>query len=282
MPERKNNHIMPKCLIKQWESSETQGLGVHVYEIQKDKSSFSTGKGKRGYSFAIEPYFYVPELNSVRIHKVEKWLSSIEGTLATFLRKINQNLDQTLLPNDKEFFKLLLALFSLKNRTKYDIQTIREFLTSCPDQKKLIQVSDENDNEILVLENLIHTTTEEALEYANCEIIVCMNKEGKIILSDRPFLHKVLDGYSFVALSPYYFIAVRKTSKEPMYFYNEAINEDLIHSYNTMTAKNARNWIISAHKSILDKYIPYSNLPKKDLIPYYQEVKFLRSGYKIT
>jgi hypothetical protein len=281
MPEKKNNHITPKCLIREWTVDERGFSGVHVYELESNKTSFSTSKGKRAFSFAIEPYFYVPAINEERIYKVENWLASIEGTLAEFIRKINEDIDGMLFNSKEEFTKLLLALFSLKNRTKYDINTIREFVHKNSAMKERIQMGDKRETEVAILENLINTTTEEAIEYGNCEITVCRIKEGNIILSDRPFLHKLLDGYSFVALSPYYFISIKKTLEDPMYFYNDSINDDLIHLYNKMTAENARYWILSKSKKQLEKYIPYSSIPKKDLVPYYQDVKFLKNGYKI-
>jgi len=255
--------------------------GVHVYELKDKKASFSTGKGKREFSFAIEPYFYVPVINNERIYQVENWLASIEGTLGTFIRKLNEDNEGTILKDKEEFTKLLLALFSLKNRTKYDIQTIREFVNKNPDAKELIQMEENRETEIAVLENLINTTTEEAIEFSNCEITVCKNRQGNIILSDRPFLHNLFDGYSFVALSPYFFISLRKTKEDPMYYYTDVLNEELIHFYNKMTAENSRHWIVSNSKEQLEKYIPYSLVAKKDLVPYRQEVRFLRNGYKI-
>lgn len=282
VPDKKNNHIIPRCVIRQWNSTKENLTGVHVYELLKRKSSFSTGKGKRAFSFAIEPYFYVPTLKDERIYKVENWLGGIENTLATFIQKLNEDFDGVLFKSKEEFTKLLLALFSLKNRTKYDIQTIRDFVHRNPNMKKLIQMEENRETEIAVLENLINITTEEAIEYSNCEITVCKINKGNIILSDRPFLHKLFDGYSFVALSPYYFISLKKTVEEPVYLYNESMNDELIHFYNKMTAENSQHWIISTNKVQLEKYIPYSLLPKKDLIPYYQDVKYLRQGYRIT
>ena len=141
------------------------------------------------------------------------------------------------------------ALFSLKNRTKYDIQQIREFIHRNPNMKELIEMEQNREIEIAVMENLINATTEEAIEYSNCEIIVCKIKEGNILLSDRPFLHKLFEDYSFVALSPFYFISLRKTKEEPVYVYNKIINNDIIHFYNKMTAENSRNWIVSNNRT---------------------------------
>ena len=196
MPEKKNNHIIPKCLIRQWSTKQEKFSGVHVYELIQKKIYFSSGSGKRGFSFAIEPYFYVPTIKDERIYKVENWLASVENTLATFIKKLNEDADYSLFKNRQEFTKLLLALFSLKNRTKYDIQQIREFIHRNPNMKELIEMEQNREIEIAVMENLINATTEEAIEYSNCEIIVCKIKEGNILLSDRPFLHKLFEDYS--------------------------------------------------------------------------------------
>lgn len=254
--------------------------GVYVYSIEEKRLFFSSGNGKRAFSFAIEPYFYVPAINNQRFYQVENWLASVEQTLSNFLKHVNEDRDGFLVKNKDEFMKLIIALFSLKNRVKYDIEVIKKLVIANPEMKKIIEIEDDRDVEIAVLENFINLTTEEAMEYSECEITIFRNEQGNLILGDRPFLHKILDEVSFIALSPYYFIALKK-SAEPMYFYNDSLNEDVVDNYNLMVANNSRSWILSNNEEQLKKYVEFADSPKPNAEPYYQDIKFLKRVHKI-
>jgi hypothetical protein len=127
MPKFKNNHTIPKCLIKQWAVQGPDYLGTYVYEYKPEKSHFSAGKGSGSYSFAIETDIYVPKNEEERIDKIERWLGGIENTLSIFLRELKKNHNSVLLKDRKSFDLLLLALFSLRHRSKYNLQSIQNF-----------------------------------------------------------------------------------------------------------------------------------------------------------
>jgi hypothetical protein len=95
MPQLRNNHIIPKCLIKEWSIEGEIYRGVHVYEFAKDKIHFSSQQGTGGYSFAIEPNIYIAQKNESRIVVVEKWLSGVENTLTNFIGEVKTNLGKS-------------------------------------------------------------------------------------------------------------------------------------------------------------------------------------------
>jgi hypothetical protein len=281
MAQKKNNHIIPKCLIKEWSTTNEKMKGVYVYNLKKDKIYFSSASGARGFSFAIEPYFYVPSHNNGRIYKVEEWLSGIEHTLAIFIKAMKSAAEnESLLRSQSDFMKFLLALFSLKNRTKYGVESIKRFLLSNPDFKKLIS-SEENDNiDIVVLENLINSTTEDANAYSNCEIKLFKTENGLLILGDRPVVHN-LEGYSFVPLGPNYVLSIRQAPQLPTYERNDNLTDDMIDIFNKWVAQQSRYWIVSNDRRQIEKYISICKEPKPNEQPQYTPVKHLVHGYKL-
>jgi hypothetical protein len=279
---KKNNHITPKCLLKQWKVVENGREGVHVYQTQKQKYSFSSAiAGQRSYSFAIEEYFYVPEINDKRTNALENWFSGIEATLDFALLQFNKHSEDHLLRNSQDFTKLLLALFSLKNRTKYDILKQKEHLLANPDLISKMGNGSRTDIDIIVLENLVNATTYESAPYFNCEIIVWKNRSGSLILGDRPFLLDVVDGFSFLTLSPYYFITIKKTAKRPEFLYQET-DEKFVEFINKQMASHSRNWIVANDKNNLEMYIPILKSESDGDIPdlVLPEIPFMGYNFK--
>ena len=84
----------------------------------KGKLTFLLQKGKKHFRLLLKPYFYVPQINGKRNYNLENWFSGVENTLAIFIKKLTDNFEGPI-PTEKDFTKLLLALFSLKNRNKY-------------------------------------------------------------------------------------------------------------------------------------------------------------------
>src|SRR5688572_10452790 len=192
MPKQKNNHITPKCLIRQWLTKKEKLSGVHIYESKAKRQYFSSDGGRRAFSFAIEKYYYVPQHKSKRIYHLENWLADIEGTLSTFIRALLNNVTGPILPTKTEYHKLLLALFSMNTRSKFDIEAIKKYMRKNPDIKAIVEMEKNRDIEIAALENMMNSTIELALGYDQCEIVVCKNNSGELVLGDRPFLFEVL------------------------------------------------------------------------------------------
>ena len=281
MAEYKNNHIIPKCLIRQWSTQHNNLNGVHTYEGDIQREYFSSDGGKKAFSFAIEKYFYVPKFKDQRIYQLEKWLSDVEGTFSVFIKALLKGVTGPILKTPEEYHKLLLGVFSMNTRTKYDIESIKKFMLENPDIKKMVEMEEERDIEFAALENMINVTTELALEYNQCRIVVCKNESGDLILGDRPFLHKAVDGYSFLPLHPNFFISIIKAPGQD-YTYLDNTDDKMIHLLNQKIAENSHHWIIAKDPTLLKEYIPSFHLPKNYVTPYFQPVQYLRHGYKLT
>lgn len=282
MPQLKNNHTIPKCLIKEWAVEGLNYKGVYVYQYVKDRIHFSSGKGSGGYSFAIESDIYVPQKNAERIIAVEKWLGGTENTLNIFLREIKSNNKKHLLRSKKNFNMFLLALFSVRHRSKHNLKSIGNFLIDNPNYKEKINSGEENMS-IVVLENFIHSTIEEAMRFENCELIIAKSQSCNLILGDRPFLfNEDQDDYSFVPLTPHYLLSIRKIRESSYYFINEnALTDEMVHSFNQMIAQNSREWIVASNEQQLNNYVPYTKVEREEQTPFYEPVQKLVTGYRL-
>ncbi len=277
--EKRNNHIIPRVILKQWNSFNQNRFGVYCYEIADKKTIFSESKGKRGYSFAIEEDFYIPKIQNERKVNVENWFAGMEDMLGLVIKRLNVETEKSFFKNREEFTKFSMALFSLKHRTKYRIEQIIKHLIGNPEQKKLVQASLDRDVHLVALENLVHAITDDTIGYANYELLVCRNTMGDLIIGDEPFMAEVVDGYNFVTLSPYFFIAFRKHGKSTFAYLPS--NEKMIDTLNRTMAQNARYWVVAQREEVLSKYIETALLPKEELDPGFQKVRYLNRGYTI-
>ena len=284
MPKFKDNHTIPCCLIKEWAVEGPVYSGAHVYEYTKDRIHFSAGNGSSPFSFAIESDIYVAKKDEKRIVAVEEWLGGIENTFSIFLREIKKNHGSYLLRDKKSFDLLLLALFSLRHRSRHNLESIRNFLDKNPDYKERIGSGNEENLDIVVLENFIHCTIEEAMRFANCELIVAKNLQGNLILGDRPFLfNQDQDDFSFIPITPYHLVSMRKINEPSYYFINEtALTDEMVHNFNQMIAANSRRWIVARSEEHLKKYISFTKVEGEDETPFYEPVQQLLHGYKLS
>ncbi len=282
MAEYKNNHITPKCLLRQWLTRSDERQGVYTFEAEKQRQYFSADGGRKALSFALEQYFYVPLHNNERIYVVEKWLSDIEGTLNTFIGSLAKGHEGSILRTEQEFHKLLLALFSLNTRTKFDIEIMKSFMQENPDIKKMVEMENDRDIEIAALENMVNSTIELALRYRQCEIVVCKNNTGNLILGDRPFLLEIFDGYSFLPLHPNFFIMISKGAGTPHFTYYDETNDSMIEILNKAVSQNSKHWLIAKDESLLKNYTPLFGKSDKESKPYFHPVQYLQQGYKLT
>ena len=281
MPANKTNHIIPCCLLRQWETTKMGRPGVFQYNIKKKKTNFAESQGKGKFSFAASTYFYVPLVNNERKPAVEKWFSGMESDLAAALAKLSVKTEGSLLSTREEATRFMMAIFSLKHRTEFAINSIRKYVDNNPDIKKKMNVDENRDVELIVLENMISAITNDANEYTNYEMIVWRNESGSLIIGDQPFLGELVEGFMFLVLSPYYYITFKRINSSPYFTYMET-DYKFIHLVNQSIARHSRKWIVASNETILQKYIPFADEEKnQDEEPQIEIPKFIISGYKI-
>ncbi len=286
-PVKKNNHVCPRCLLREWVTPEKGREGVHVYEIPKKKYSFSSAIGSRAFSFAIKEFIYVPEINGKRTNALEDWFGGFEGQLASFINKIKSGKEGEQLIRGRnmqdvmeQWNKLLHAIFSLHHRNAHDLRLITKYLDENPHHKESIGVEDISNTEILVLQNIVHSTMELAIEYQMCDFLVMYNPSGNILLSDRLLFQEDATGQFIFPLSPYHLVAITKSERKVPSYTRDYLPDWMVNSYNKLIAGRARDWMVSTKKELLEEYAPLMKAHVENETPFYQEVKFLTQGIK--
>lgn len=267
MADKKNNHYIPKLILKHWITKNTENReGVYVYDTAKEKIYFSSAKGKRAFSFAIVKDLYVPKIKGERRVELEDWFGGLESTLDKTILKLNSATQESLFTSEDELKKFLLALFSLKHRTKYVIEKHREFIEANPAKLKLISGRNDNNKELILLENIVNATTYDMLELSNFEMVVMKSKGISLILGDMPFLENIVDGFSFVPLTNKVFIGFRSI-RESSYYTIQEPGDQLVDSLNAAIASNSKYWIVSDNKFQIEEYKEKlkNNLDKESL-----------------
>tara|TARA_R110001583_G_scaffold1342_3_gene11037 strand:+ start:406 stop:1251 length:846 start_codon:yes stop_codon:yes gene_type:complete len=254
MPEKKNNHYIPKLILKHWVTKNSENRdGVYVLDAVKGKSYFSSSKGKRGFSFAIGNDLYVPKIEDKRRVELEDWFGGLETTLAQVISKLSLDETKPLFQSYDEMVKFVLALFSFKHRTKYVIDKHKKYLTENPDKLKLISGRTDDNEELILLENIVNATTHDAINLSNFEMRVMKSKGKSLIMGDMPFLENVVDGFNFLPLTNKIFIGFRSIREKSFYTILES-GDDLVESLNFAIASNSKYWIVADNISQIRKY----------------------------
>ncbi len=277
MPEKKNNHYIPKLILKHWITKNSENRkGVYVLDTTKDKSYFSSSAGKRAFSFAIENDLYVPKIEDERRVELEDWFGGLESTLAKTILKLNSASQEPLFQSQDEMTKFVLALFSFKHRTKYVIEKHRKYLEENPEKLKLISGRSDDNKELILLENIVNATTHDTIKLSSFEMVVMKSKGKSLIMGDMPFLENIVDGFNFLPLTNKVFIGFRSIGESSFYKVQEP-SDELVGSLNSAIASNSRYWIVADNKSQIEKYEKElkSNLENE---PIYTPITFQMRG----
>ncbi|MFV0588833.1 DUF4238 domain-containing protein [Bacteroides reticulotermitis] len=271
--EKKNNHYVPKCLLKRWSLSNGIYDGVFVLNCSSKTIDFSSAKGSKAFSFASINNLYILDKDNNRYTSLEDWLSGLEGILSMFIDKVARK-ESTFLKDHTQLHKLLMGLLSFNFRSRYFFQEGEKYIDSNPQIKS--QFAEKSSLQIL-LENLVNATTYKANQLFPVEFIIC-NSTVPLLVCDRPLLYNVFDGYSFIPLSPYLLLSFRKAQRQSTIIYQD-IDDNLVDSFNKQIIEAARDWIVSTNKEELENIMEGRNFEYSDEV-IFEEFKTLIHGYE--
>lgn len=277
MPQKKNNHYIPRLILKHWVTKNSEDRkGVYVLDTAKNKSYFSSSEGKRAFSFAIGNDLYVPKIEDERRVELEEWFGGLESTLAKTILKLNSTNQKPLFQSQDEMTKFVLALFSFKHRTKYVIEKHRKYLEENPDKLKLISGRTDDNKELILLENIVNATTHDTIKLSNFEMVVMKSKGKSLIMGDMPFLENIVDGFNLLPITNRIFIGFRSIRESSFYNVQES-SDKLVESLNYAIASNSKYWIVADNKIQIEKYGEElkTNMDKE---PIYTQITFPMRG----
>jgi hypothetical protein len=280
--EYKINHTVPCCLLSQWETFDFGRYGVHQYDMGRKKINFASSRRKGRFSFAAINNFYVPTIDNRRRLEIEKWFGDMENLLRPAIKKIAQGTEGILVQSRQDASKLMRALFSLRHRTESAVNGNRYYFNENPQVRKLMNVSEERDLNLVVLENMVNATLHDAIDYAHFRIIIFRNNAGDLILGDQPFLGDILkDNIQFIVLSPYFFVAIQKETEGGYFHYVDAPAE-IISGINEHIARHARRWIVARKRETLESVLPFADASKQDATPILELPKHLFDNFRFS
>ena len=279
----KRNHYIPISLINSWVIKNKKNIGVYVYDIQRKKDFFCYAKDRRKFTFAAKNNLYVPEINNIRLTSVERWFSRQEKQLSKFLKLINSN--ENITSNDlKNFVLSVQTLIGLEYRSRFALNKIKEHLIANPCLQKKISDNDYQSIDKLVLENLIHAISNQTHKVMPAKLLVIRLSKSETILCDRPVID--IDNFKCYVVGRRLIIFIKRSDNGVPNIVLGNENNNVIYIINHQSALQARDWIVTSNKCILEKYIKvinskeYEQNLKKDKITKFKPLH-LNSGYSI-
>jgi hypothetical protein len=272
--EKKNNHYIPRCLLKRWVKSNGKYDGVHVLNLHSKAIDFSSSSGKNAFSFASIDNLYILTQENNRQVNLENWFDGLENSLSIFIDKVSKS-DSALFKNLGHLNKLVMSLVSFEFRSRYFFEKGIEFLDNNPLIKSGFK---EKSSFQIVLENVVNATTDNTNLLFPVEFTI-WKSDIPLLICDRPLMFKIVDDYSFFPLTPNLMLSFIKTKIQSTINYQN-IDEKFALSFNNMIIENARDWIVSTDRNVLEELISRKDFGQYNDTVTFDKIKTLIQGYE--
>lgn len=272
--EKKNNHYIPRCLLKRWVKSNGKYDGVHVLNLHSKTIDFSSSSGKNAFSFASIDNLYILIQENNRQVNLENWFDGLENSLSIFIDKVSKS-DSALFKNLGHLNKLVMSLVSFEFRSRYFFEKGIEFLDNNPSIKSGFKGKSSFQ---IVLENVVNATTDSTNLLFPVELTI-WKSDIPLLICDRPLMFKIVDDYSFFPLTPNLMLSFIKTKSQSSINYQN-IDEKFAISFNNMIIENARDWIVSTDRNVLEELISRKDFGQYNDTVTFDKIKTLIQGYE--
>ena len=272
--DKKNNHYIPKCLLKRWVTNNGKYYGVNVLDLKTKEIDFSSSNGKKAYSFASYDNLYILTQNDKRQTNLENWFDGLENSLSLFIDKVSLK-ESNLLNHLGHLNKLIMGLISFEYRSLYFFEKGIQYLDENPEIKKGFNGKSSFQ---IVLENVVNGTTDYSNQLLPIDFIV-WKSNTPLLLSDRPLLLEIVNEVSFFPLTPNILLSFKKADSKSTIDYQK-INENFAMTFNQMIIENARDWIVSIDKDELEQIKINNQFDKFDDKVTFKKIKTLIKGYE--
>lgn len=283
----KRNHFIPRFMLDYWVDPLASQPGVHVYDIQRKRTRFASGRGGKAYSFAIANDLYVHSVGGSRAVGLERWFSGLEGALAALARQAHERRDSIAYGASEDCTKALMAIFGLECRSPYNVRIIEQKLASDESLRKLLDPDSVAPAEQQVLENIVHYVSDRVADYTPTEMIFMVAPESRSwLLCDRPYFHQPDLGYRFVVLTNKILLGFKRSSDVPKYNYVDA-NAEIFALLNHHIALQARDWLVADSSATLGEFeaVVESTEWEKNVASdhiSYEPIRNLNGGWRIS
>ena len=258
METHKLNHYIPCFMLKYWEQRKALRYGVHVYHIREGQITFERSRGRRRFAFAAVEDLYVPIIDGCRITAIEMgWLNNFETALAHIVRCVHRD-EQLAIRDALTLTNFGMGLFSLEQRSRYNIETLIKLIEGEPSFRGLISANPERELKRLVLENMINVVTECYGRYEPLQVKFLYAKGQSFIVTDRPYFADPEVHEHFMVLTNKLGVLYWKGDNRPQYLVGNA-PPDFVDLMNKTIVVRARDWIVADNIDQLRHYVEIYN-----------------------
>jgi hypothetical protein len=230
---------------------------------------------------------YVPRIEDERATSVEQWLSDLEGELASLCTQVHDRKDPLTIQTHSAAVRALMAMFSLECRSSHNVEAVAAAIEADPSMAEIVGGEPGQSTKQMALQNLITLVTERATAYGRLRLRFWYSPNGGVLLCDRPTFSA--DGLpTFVVLTNRVIASVEEGDPQETFGYQyHELGEDFLASLNTMSALQARAWIVADTEAGLQQYIKvvqsddWARSVASDSVRF-EPVRFLRTGFRIS
>ena len=183
---------------------------------------------------------------------MEDWFSGLERALDSTIIEIMSGGTGLYSLTSQDLNKFVMGFIGLKHRTRFELEKISEYVTLNKANEQLVDGT--KSIVINVLENLINTITQESARYFQFDMMVLTADRGSFVIGDRPFIENLIDGYSFIPISPKKLLGIRPSKNHP-YCHFKGINDGLVKSFNSLMASQAKYWLVGDSEELIKSHI---------------------------
>jgi hypothetical protein len=126
--EKKDNHYVPKCLLKRWLVDQEELKGLYVLDIKTKEINYHINKRKKAFPFASFDNLYILTKDKERLLNLENWFEGLENSLSLFIDKVSRK-EKQIFKNLGHLNKLMMGLISFQFRSRYFFEISIDYLT---------------------------------------------------------------------------------------------------------------------------------------------------------
>jgi hypothetical protein len=240
---KRRNHIVPKCLLKNWTSRNQGSIGFHYFDITEQKRRFEQGSSAR---FAVFDYLYVPyRENGQRDDSVEDWFAKDESALALVAKAAHEsNLGK--LTRTKYVNQAARACIGLGYRSPYQFY---RFLEECEKSEEKFGHAEHAN----AVRNMLGIFRKKYDQFKNWDYFIAYGFSEDLLICDTPFfdwsITKRPAELATMPLGPNALLIMHppkdRGREYASFSFQRVSNPKIVRNQNTMTIATAREWVVA-------------------------------------
>jgi hypothetical protein len=251
-PVKKNNHEVPRGLLKNWLSNRRGLPGHHYIKVGSDRPTFEQGRNAK---FAVTEYLYVPYVSaSQRDDSLEDWFAVDENGLARFAQAAQRG-NLRPLAKQKAVEQSIRACIALGVRSAYHFFMIANWFNQNP------EFQTEDTVHLQAVQNARTMFEVKWTQFKNWNFTVLFNIPTTLLINEQPFRDWTLreNGPELVTmpLGPHTLLVGSPPQISNRRFMEIGVKDhsddrSVAQFHNLSVIETARQWVVGTSESQLD------------------------------